>query len=91
MVKDQLLGYPVAESMSMDSGVTEAIVYVPKNRNYSIMVYPNASMPASFNWDNFTSGSSYDLSDGLSNYNATTSTLNKRFNILINFFWIFFT
>ncbi len=81
-IKDTKLGYPVAEQFG--TYTTEAIVYVPKNRNYSIMVYPNVSMPVSFDWNNFSSNISYNFSDGISSYNATTSTLHKQFNLTMS-------
>src|SRR3989338_7629815 len=51
-IKDQKLGYPVAANF--DSLVTSAQVVLPRDRNYSVMIYPDASMPVSFNWNNFT-------------------------------------
>ncbi|RMD67120.1 hypothetical protein D6817_02420 [Candidatus Pacearchaeota archaeon] len=85
-VKDQLLGYPIIDSFAAseqggNSGVSELVAYVPKDRAYSIMIFPQESMPVSFNWNNFSSTSSYSFDNGISNYNATTSTLNKQFNI----------
>ncbi len=77
MIKDTLLGYDVASNWQ--SYVSEAIIYVPRDRNYSIMVYPNRSMPVSFNWNNFSSNSSYEFSYS-SSYNVTTHTLQKTFN-----------
>ncbi|MBS3089243.1 hypothetical protein J4402_05755 [Candidatus Pacearchaeota archaeon] len=78
MVKDTLLGYDVASSWQ--SSVTEAIVYVPRDRNYSVMVYPQQSLPVSFDWSNFTSSSSYRFGQNLSEYNSTTHVLQKQFN-----------
>ncbi len=79
-IKDVKLGYPVAEAFA--NPVTGAIVYLPRDRNYSIMVYPAGSMPISFNWNNFTATQSYSL-NGSSNYNATTKTLQKQFNTTV--------
>ena len=81
-VKDQSLGYPIAANF--DSSVNESIIYVPADRNYSIMIYPDQSMPVSFNWDNFTSALSYNFSNGISSYNASTKTLKKQFNITLS-------
>src|SRR3989344_3760967 len=75
-VKDTKLGYPIA--YSFETPISEIIVYVPKDRNYSIGIYPQNSMPISYNWNNFSSTSSY--TSGLMSYNATTSTLKKQFN-----------
>ena len=80
-VKDQTLGYPVAEGF--DSAVSAASVVVPRNRTYSIMIYPEASMPVSFNWNNFSAASSYSI-NSLSSYNVTTRTLRYRFNTTMN-------
>ncbi|MBR9705474.1 hypothetical protein GOV14_00400 [Candidatus Pacearchaeota archaeon] len=79
MIKDQKLGYDVASNWN--SYVSNAVVYLPKDRNYSIMIFPNQSMPISYNWDNFSASSSYTFADSLSSYNATTSILNKQFNV----------
>ena len=77
-VKDTKLGFPI-ESEFMNE-VNEAIVYVPKDRNYSIMVYPQQAMPVSFEWNNFTADSDYEIVSGLSTYNATTRNVQKTFN-----------
>ena len=81
-IKDTKLGYPVAEDHT--NWLTSVTVYVPKNRNYSIMVYPNQSMPISYNWNNFSSPVSYGFNTGItinfSRYNASELTLYKQFN-----------
>lgn len=88
-VKDTKLGYPV-EGCTASSSNLETICKVPRGRNYSLMVYPMMGgnvnfVPVSFNWDNFTSTSSYNVTDNLgynaSTYNATSKTLKKQFNI----------
>jgi len=76
-IKDVKLGYPVAEAFT--NTVTGAIIYLPRDRNYSIMVYPDGSMPVSFNWNNFTANLSYTINT-ISDYNITTRTLTKQFN-----------
>jgi hypothetical protein len=83
-IKDTKLGYPVASDMA--NYATEVVINVPLNRNYSIMVYPNRSMPVYFDWNNFTSSGYYNFSSGgnglnISSYNATTKTLQKQFNL----------
>jgi len=65
-IKDTKLGYSVAENFDFSNKVTQAVVSVPKNRNYSIMVYPDASMPVSFNWNNFSSTVNYTFGQDLS-------------------------
>lgn len=77
MVKDTKLGYDIASSFS--SAVTEKVIYVPRNRNYSVMIYPQNSLPVSFDWNNFSATESYDIDD-LSSYNSTTRVLQKQFN-----------
>ncbi len=82
-VKDTKLGYPIADNFG--SYVSEAIIYVPRDRNYSVMVYPNQSLPVSFDWNNFSSNSSYEFGQeypttNLSSYNVTTHTVHKQFN-----------
>ncbi|MEK6834938.1 MAG: hypothetical protein AABX61_01605, partial [Nanoarchaeota archaeon] len=81
-VKDTKLGYPIASDFVSSS--SEVLVYVPSNRNYSIMIYPDRSMPISFNWNNFTSTSSYNFNNGISSYNSTTKTIHKQFNITLS-------
>jgi len=82
-IKDTKLGYPIASEFT--NSVSEVNINLPRNRNYSIMVYPSQSMPVSFNWNNFSSTGSYNLTDSngnnLTTYNSTTYTLHKQFNI----------
>ncbi len=84
-VKDQKLGYPVQGCSN--SGTYDSICYVPRDRNYSIMIYPAQGspqhfVPVSFNWYNFTSNDSYTISTlSSSNYNGTIKHLNKQFNV----------
>ena len=85
-VKDTSLGYPVQSCFS--DRTFESVCYVPTDRNYSIMVYhssgsPQQFVPVGFDWSNFTTSTSYTF--GLSNYNATTKTLSKRFNVSESF------
>ena len=80
MVKDIKLGFGVASNWN--STVSQAIIYVPRDRNYSIMIFPQNSLPVSYNWNNFTANQSYTIGL-LSNYNATTHTVSKRFNTTI--------
>ncbi len=85
LVKDIALGYPIAEGF--ESYVSQVTLYVPRNRNYSIMIYPNQSMPVSFNWNNFSSTTDYSFTYN-SNYNVTTHTLHKKFNVTENLIWV---
>lgn len=84
-VKDTKLGYPIAQNFL--THVTEAVVYVPKNRNYSIMIYPNQSMPISFNWNNFAATTLTNVTNSngnnISRYDVWNSTLHKQFNITL--------
>jgi hypothetical protein len=86
-IKDTKLGYPV--NCQGNLGTYDYICYVPKNRNYSIMVYPAQGssqhfVPVSFNWNNFSSTSDYTIGT-LSSYNATKRQLNKQFNVTESF------
>ncbi len=84
-IKDSALGYLIASNFG--DGVLEANIVVPRDRNYSITVFPNQSLPAFFNWNNFTSTNSYNIvttSGNISRYNATTRTLYKQFNITLS-------
>ena len=87
IIKDTKLGHPISQDFT--SYVSQKTIYVSRDRNYSIMVFPNQSLPVSFDWNNFSSTISYDItSDGASNYNVTSNTLNKRFNDSLNLIWI---
>jgi len=82
IVKDTKLGYEVA--MVTAASATGNLVYVPKNRNYSIMVWPasgsgNNFVPVSFEWSNFSQTDSETF--GISSFNNTSVTLHKQFNI----------
>lgn len=57
MVKDQRLGYPIAEHF--DSNVEQATIYLPADRNYSIMLYPNMAFPVSYDLDFATADDDY--------------------------------
>ena len=63
-VKDMKLGYPVSENWN--SLVGNVTVYVPADRNYSVIIYPDGSMPASYEINNITS--------------YTNNTVPKAFN-----------
>lgn len=80
-IKDTKLGYAIAEGF--DSVVSEKVVYIQKDRNYSLMIFPQMSMSVSYDWDNFSSTSDYSF--GLSDYNSTTSTLRKQFNTTMSY------
>ncbi|PIN77867.1 hypothetical protein COV15_01065 [Candidatus Woesearchaeota archaeon CG10_big_fil_rev_8_21_14_0_10_34_12] len=86
-IKDEKLGYPVAEEHT--NSVYEAVVYVPRTRNYTIMVYPYQSMPVSFTWNNFSSPNAYTITpvinNGMpSNYSNSSYTLIYQFNLSMN-------
>ncbi len=92
MIKDTKLGYEV--SMSSNTSASGALVYVPRDRNYSIMVWPadgdstNQFVPVSYDWNNF-SGATVDYDIGsLSKYNYTTKVLSKQFNVSESFSWV---
>jgi len=84
-IKDTKLGYPIAEYFGQGR-VSQATIYVPRDRNYSIMIYPDEALPVSFEWNNF-SAQSYSFEYN-SNYNASTHTLNKQFNCTDSFKWV---
>ncbi len=82
-IKDSRLGFPITEDFT--NYVTEAIVKVPRGRNYTIMIFPNQSMPLYLNWNNFSSTESYNFgTSNISSYNATTNTLKKQFNVTLS-------
>ncbi len=77
---DTQLGFPISDGFT--SYVSNVVVTVPRDRNYSIMIFPNQSLPVFFDWTNFSSPNSYNMSSisKYSNYNITTRTLHKEFN-----------
>ncbi|MDO8623229.1 MAG: hypothetical protein Q7R52_03190 [archaeon] len=87
-IKDTSLGYDISSDFNMSTW--EKVVYVPANRNYTIMVYPNKSLPLSFTWSNFTTTTAdfttlntiyYNYTQGnYSAYNGTEKFLHKMFN-----------
>ncbi len=81
-IKDQKLGYSIADNFA-SSSVSEANIVVPRARNYSIMIYPDQSMPVSYNWNNFSATQDYDV-NSLSRYNFTRKTLSYQFNTTMN-------
>ena len=90
-VFDKTTGNPVQTCWSnVIPGDDDYLCYVPRNRNYSIQVYSGSSpetnfVPVSFDWDNFSTTTSYDIPDNnnaqLSSYNATSYVLHKTFNV----------
>ncbi len=85
-IKDTSLGYPIAQSFDAGGGVFEVSIVVPTNKNYSIMIFPNQSLPVSFSWNNFSSRATYNITTpasglNISHYNGTTRTVNKQFNV----------
>ena len=44
-IKDTSLGYPLSQNFASDA--TNALMYVPIGRNYSVMIYPNMTFPVS--------------------------------------------
>src|SRR3989344_179248 len=87
-IKDMKTGFIVASSMGSGGTIEEVVVSVSKDRNYSIMIFPNQSMPVSFKWNNFSSVNSYNIinnvAGNISRYNVTTKTLHKQFNLTMN-------
>jgi PGF-pre-PGF domain-containing protein len=53
MIKDTRLGYPIADNFSVEVENANNI-YVPLERSYSIMIFPNQSLPISYDLDNLS-------------------------------------
>lgn len=82
-IKDTKLGYSI--SSEFNNPVSQAVINVPRDRNYSVMIYPNQAIPVSFNWNNFSNANiSYTITAGLSTYNISTHTVHKTFNCTDN-------
>ncbi|VVB95721.1 Uncharacterised protein [uncultured archaeon] len=73
MVKDTRLGYPIVENFTTE--VSNVTIYLPADRNYSIMIYPNRSFPVSFDLSSSLLNSTYDYVANVS-FN-TSNTLRK--------------
>ena len=73
MIKDTQLGYPITQNFSEEQ-LEVGPIHVPSERNYSIMIFPNQSIPISYDLNNLT-----DYSDS----NATIS-----FNTSIRPSWV---
>lgn len=84
-IKDTTLGYSVDGSWT--TPVSSATIYLPRDKNYSIMIYPQNSIPLAFNWNNFSATQDYDL-NVISKYNATTKVLDKQFNTTTNMVYV---
>ncbi len=91
IIKDTALGYSIAEGFG--TYVSEAVVYVPRDRNYSIQIFPNQGMPVTYNWNNFSSLTNLNISTpsngyNLSNYTVANHTLKKKFNCSESLIWV---
>ncbi len=53
MIKDTRLGYPIADNFSVEVENANNI-YVPLERSYSIMIFPNQSLPISYDLNNLS-------------------------------------
>jgi len=84
-IKDTRLGYPIKENFN--SAVYSASIYLPADRNYSIMIYPDnvPSFPVRINLNNISSyysGGVYYVN--LSNLNLTTDLIQVSGYIIHN-------
>ncbi len=75
MIKDTRLGYPITENFNVEQ-LSVGPLHVPLERNYSIMIFPNQSLPVSYDLNNLSSYIS-------TNYNATIT-----FNTTIRPRWV---
>ncbi len=73
MIKDTRVSYGVSENFNVEQENVNNI-YVPLERNYSIMIFPNQSLPISYNLNN------------LSSY--TNNTANITFNTSMRPRWV---
>ncbi len=62
MVKDAKLGYPIESSFDANSLATNFTVYVPIDRNYTIMIYPQNSFPVGYDLTSFAENNTYQTS-----------------------------
>ncbi|MBU1320735.1 MAG: hypothetical protein KKF46_00100, partial [Nanoarchaeota archaeon] len=95
MIKDTKLGYPIAENF--DSMLPSALIYVPADRNYSIMLYPDMSFPISYDLNNLSNytGNHADIIFNTSeqwrrvsgNMNLSDGTTNFDNITIINFIY----
>ncbi|VVB54185.1 Carboxypeptidase regulatory-like domain protein [uncultured archaeon] len=73
MIKDTQLGYPITQNFSEEQ-LDVGPIHVPSERNYSIMIFPNQSIPVSYDLNNLT--------------NYTDSNATIRFNTSIRPSWV---
>lgn len=73
MIKDTRLGYPITENFNVEQ-LNVGPLHVPSERNYSIMIFPNQSLPISYDLNNLT--------------NYTDSNATVTFNTTIRPRWV---
>jgi len=99
-IKDTGMGYPVSCTGFVPSTGKNYICYVPKNRNYSVMVYPSQGSterftPVSFfiNSENLSASANYNFTDrngaNLSWFNSSQVVIHKQFNVTQSLAWIY--
>ena len=59
MIKDTRVSYGVSENFNVEQENVNNI-YVPLERNYSIMIFPNRSLPISYNLNNLSTYTDYN-------------------------------
>ncbi len=67
MIKDTRLGYPITENFNVEQ-LNAGPLHVPSERNYSIMIFPNQSLPISYDLNNLTN---YTNSNATITFNTT--------------------
>jgi len=82
MVKDTKLGYPIEEYFDFDNSIQEAVVYLPDDRNYSIMIYPDQSFPVSYNLNDITANNEFQTSQ------SNPARVNIIFNVSEEWVWV---
>ncbi len=75
MIKDTKMGYPITSNFSSEQ-LDVGPIHVPLERNYSIMIFPNRSLPVSYELNN------------LSDYTGTNYTANINLNTSIRPLWV---
>lgn len=85
-VKEKRTGQVVSEDFNLS--YTNRFVYVPMDKNYTIMVYPQNNLPASYEWTNFSAVMNYNQTL-MTKYNITTRTLHKEFNVTPTYVYVY--
>ena len=79
MVKDTKLGYDIESEWT--TAVTQKTIYIPSDRNYSVEIFPQQSMPIYYDVSNLSSYTDPKHVNIVFNVSMTLSRVSGRFNL----------